>query len=84
MLKHKRIRTKGKLGLSKVFREFNERDKVALIYQPGQKAHFPLRFHGKTGVIKGKRGNAFVVSVQDGGQNKEFIIKKIHLKKLFS
>ena len=84
MLKHKRIRTKGKLGLSKVFKEFKEGDKVALVYQPGQQAHFPLRFHGKTGVIKAQRGNCLVISVQDGGQKKEFIIKKIHLKKLFS
>jgi len=84
MLKHKRSREKGKFGLSKIFRELKEGDKVSLVYRPGEKSPFPFRFHGKTGNIKCPRGRAFVVSVNDGGVIKEFMIKKIHLKKLFS
>ena len=84
MLKHKRIRQRGKLGLSKLFKEFNEGDKVALVHTPGEKADFPINFNGRAGIISEKRGNAFVIKVKDGGKIKEFIVKRIHLKKLFS
>jgi large subunit ribosomal protein L21e len=84
MIKHKRVRERGKLGLSRLFREFKKGDKISLVCVPGQKSDFPLRFHGRTGNVLRKQGNAFVVNIKDGGQNKKFVVKRIHLKKLSS
>jgi large subunit ribosomal protein L21e len=84
MIQHKRIREKGKLRLSKLFREFKEGDKISLIHIPGQNPDFPIRYQGRTGNIVEKRGNAYVINVKDGGQIKKFIVKRIHLKKLSS
>ena len=84
MLKHKRVREKGITGLSRLFKEFNEGDRVSLAYSPGEKVEFPLRFHGRTGNITEKKGKAYIVKVKDGGKIKQFIVKGIHLKKLSS
>jgi len=79
---HKRIRDKGKTPLSRVFVKLNEEDKVVLMHNPSFTRVFPPRFRGRTGVIKGMRGRAYVVGLKDGGKNKTFIINQIHLKKI--
>jgi len=82
MLKRKRIRTRGKAGLSTVFKELHEGDKVALVRDLAYIAPFPKRMQGKTGRILGYRGKCCVVGVKDGNKEKKFIVSKIHLKKL--
>lgn len=84
MIQHKRIRQRGKLGLSKIFREFEKGDKISLVHVPGQNPDFPLRYQGRTGHILEKRGKAYVVVVKDGGVSKKFTVKRIHLKKHYS
>jgi ribosomal protein L21E len=84
MLSHKKIRQKGKLGLSKVFSEMAIGDKVALVNNLSFRRAFPERFHGRTGVIVGMQGRAVVVCIKDGGKVKKFMAQKIHLKKLSS
>lgn len=84
MILHKRIRQKGKLSLSKLFKEFKPGERVSLVFIPGEKVEFPRNFHGRTGLISEKRGSAYMVNVKDGGKIKQFIIKGIHLKKLSS
>jgi ribosomal protein L21E len=83
MLKRKRIRSKGKTSLSRLFKEFKAGDRVSLISIPGESA-FPLRFQGRTGNITEKRGRYYIVKIKDGGTLKQFIVKGIHLKKLSS
>lgn len=82
MLKQKLIRQRGKIGLSRIFSELNEGDKVALVRDLSFKASFPERFQGKTGKIIGKRGDAYVVELYDGKKLKRIVSKKINLKKL--
>jgi len=84
MMQHKRMRERGKLSLSKLFREFKEGDKISLVYVPGRNPDFPRRYQGRTGNVLRKQGNAFVVNIKDGGQNKKFVVKRIHLKKHYS
>jgi len=38
------------------------------------------RFHGKTAKIIGYRGNAYILSLNDGNKIKELIVKPEHLK----
>jgi large subunit ribosomal protein L21e len=40
-----------------------------------------MRFQGKTGVVSGKQGRAFVIEVKDGDKPKTVITRPEHLKK---
>lgn len=82
MLKRKNVKKKGKLELSKYFQEFKVGDKVAIVREHTLSPAFPKRFQGKTGVVKAERGNAYVLSVYDGGALKTFIINPSNLKKI--
>ena len=83
MLTNKNIRSKGKISFTKYFQEFSEGDSVAIvrdltIQSPG----FPSRMQGRTGVVIGKRGESYVISVKDFSRTKTYIVKPIHLKKI--
>jgi ribosomal protein L21E len=84
MLSHKKIRAKGKTGLSKIFAEINVGDKVALVNNLSFRRAFPERFHGRTGTVIARQGKSLVVCIKDGGKEKKFMAQKIHLKKLSS
>ena len=82
MVKRKSIRTRGKIKLSKYFQEFKDGEKVAVTREQSVTASFPKRLQGKTGVVEGKRGRAFIVKISDGDKTKKFLIKPIHLKQI--
>ncbi len=82
MVRRKSVRTRGKLGLSKYFQEFGEGDSVAVVEEKSLAKNFPKRMQGRTGVIKSRRGGAYVVEIKDHEKSKEFIIPPIHLKKI--
>jgi len=80
----KSVREKGKRNLSRMFQKLEIGDRVCLCRDVSSKgkASFPRRMGGRTGVIEGKRGRAYIVQVNDLNAKKRFIIKPIHLKKL--
>lgn len=82
MARRKKVRTRGKLQLSKYFQELEKGDSVAIVREPSIKLGFPKRFQGRTGVVEDKRGKAYIVRVNDQNKEKRFIIKPIHLKKI--
>ena len=82
MLQHKRIRARGKLGLSRVFKELKVGDRVAVVLDLAYQLPFPKRIQGKSGRVVGDRGKSVVVSLKDGNKEKTYIIPKLHLKKL--
>ena len=81
---HKKIRQKGKLGLSKIFVDLNIGDKVALVQNLSYSLAFPKRYHGRTATVIGNQGKSAIVSIVDGKVEKRFMVQKIHLKKLSS
>lgn len=82
MLKRKRIGEKGKISFTRYFQTFKAGDNVALIRDVSFKRSFSDRMHGRTGIIMEKRGAGYVIEVTEGGMNKQFMVKPIHLKKL--
>lgn len=78
----KRIRTKGKIQLSRYFQELKEGDKVSVIKEASVRSNFPLTLQGRTGEIESKRGKAYIVKIMTGDKEKKFLIEPIHLKKL--
>ena len=82
MIKRKNLKEKGKLRLSKYFREFKIGDKVAIVREHALNPAFPTRAQGKSGVIEGQRGKAYLVRLMDGNMSKLYILIPAHLKKL--
>jgi len=82
MIKRKKIRTRGKLSLSKYFQEFKEGDRVAIVREHSQNPQFPARIQGITGVVESKRGSAYLIKLKEGNKEKTHIIKPVHLKKI--
>lgn len=82
MVKSRRVREKGKLKLSKYFKKFKEKDKVAIVKNAAVRAGFPKRVIGKSGKVVGSRGRYNLVEIKDGNKTKTFIIHPIHLNKL--
>ena len=82
MSRTKRIQSKEKPGLSRVFREFKKGDSVAVVREPSEGASFPFRIQGLTGKVVDQRGNSYVVEIKTMNKAKNFIIEPVHLKKI--
>lgn len=82
MVRVKRMKEKGKVKLSVYFQEFKKGDKVSIVREASIPAGFPERMQGRTGEIEGKRGKAYIVKLKDYNQEKRYIVKPIHLKKI--
>ncbi len=78
----KERRAKGKISLTRYFQSFKEGDKVFLDVEPAvQKGMYYPRFMGRTGTIKGKRGECYEIYVNDFGKEKTLVVHPVHLKK---
>ncbi len=84
MLKHKAIRSKGKINLARHLQELNEGDRVAVIRDLAVEGNFPRQIQGLTGIVEGKQGRAYLVAIMQGNKEKRFIIKGVHLKNICS
>ena len=78
----KRLREKGKIRLSRMFQELKQGERVAVKRELAERAGFPEKIQGKTGMIEGRKGKAYIVKIAVGKGSKKFIIKPVHLKKL--
>ncbi len=80
-LLRRKAREKGKTGLSKILREYDDGDNVVVKIDPSVHKGMPhRRFQGRVGVISGRRGRAYVVKVSQGKAIKEIIIRPEHLE----
>lgn len=82
MVNRKNVRTRGKIQLSKYFKNLREGDFVSVSIERSLTKGFPERLQGRTGKVKGKKGRAYIVSIREKNKEKEFIIPAIHLKKI--
>ncbi len=82
MVRRKKIRTRGKLSLSRYFQKFKEGDTIAVAKEISLQPRFPKRIQGRTGVVKAKRGRVYMVMIKDQNKEKEYLISPIHLKKI--
>jgi len=64
------------------FRTFEVGEKVSVVIDPAVHYGMPhSRFQGKTGVVTGQQGRAFVVELHDGNKLKTVIARPEHLMK---
>ena len=74
-------RERGKLPLSRLIREYEVGDKVAIIIDPAIHKGMPhRRYHGKIGTIGEKRGKAYVVNLKEGGKTRYLIVRPEHIR----
>ncbi|HVO85594.1 MAG TPA: 50S ribosomal protein L21e [Candidatus Eisenbacteria bacterium] len=74
-------RTKGKIKLSKLLREYQPGARVVVKIDPSTQRGMPhRRFHGKSGTIVNKQGRSYVVSVSQGDEMREIIVRPEHLE----
>ena len=82
MGRKKKVRTRGKVSLSRYFQKLKVGDSVAVVKEKAVRSSFPKRLQGRTGVVESERGRAFLVKIKDIGKEKRFLIEPIHLKKI--
>ena len=77
------IRQRGRIDIKRYLQSFFVNEKVNLSadssYQDGM--YYP-RFHGKTGIVTGKQGDCYKVSIKDGDKLKKLIVHPVHLKRV--
>ncbi len=82
MARGKKIRTRGKIPLSRQFQSLKTGDSVAVVREISLVGSFPKRIQGRTGIVSSKRGRAYVIDLNDNGKDKQFVINPVHLKRL--
>jgi large subunit ribosomal protein L21e len=82
MAKRKHARTRGKIRLSEYFQEFKNGEKVAVVKELAVQPKFPKQLQGRSGIVQGKRGNSYLVKINDLNKEKTYIIHPVHLKRL--
>ena len=82
MVGRKKIKTRGKLSLSRYFQELKEGDRVSIAREPAVQSSFPKRMQGRTGTVELRRGGAYMVKIKDHEKEKRYLIAPIHLKKM--
>ncbi|MEM3391857.1 MAG: 50S ribosomal protein L21e [Archaeoglobaceae archaeon] len=76
----KKVREKG-LKLRKFLQEFSMGQRVVIdIESASQKGMPHPRYHGRSGVVVGQRGRAYLVQIRDGGKIKTLISRPEHLR----
>jgi len=76
----KKLRRKRRSTINDVTKVFSVGDKV-IISVKAERAGAPhLRYQGRMGVVKERRGSGYVLAVKDGGKTKKIIATALHLK----
>ncbi|MCS7121753.1 MAG: 50S ribosomal protein L21e [Archaeoglobaceae archaeon] len=77
----KKIREKG-IKISKFLQSFEIGETVHIDIEPASHKGMPHpRYQGRTGIIVGKRGRAFILEIKDGDLKKQFFVRPEHLKR---
>ncbi|MEM4717358.1 MAG: 50S ribosomal protein L21e [Desulfurococcaceae archaeon] len=81
-LLRKRIRDKGAVpSLSLLMIKYKEGDRVHIVTNPSIHRGIPhRRYHGKTGIVIGKRGRCYIIKVWLGDKEKTLFIRPEHLR----
>ena len=74
-------RNRGNPPVSRMLQRFEVGQKANIVIDPAvQKGQPHHRFHGLTGEVTGRQGEAFTVKVKVGGKEKVIIIRPEHLR----
>jgi large subunit ribosomal protein L21e len=75
-------RDRGTSPPQQAVEQFEKGDTVTLSIDPSvQDGRFHPRFNGQVGEVEGEQGQAYKVSITDGGKEKTIIAKPAHIVK---
>lgn len=78
----KRARDRGLSPITRIFQKFEVGETASVNIDPSvHKGQPHVRFHGRTGVVVGTQGNAYLIDVKMGGKKKQIIVRPEHLRK---
>ena len=70
------------MSIKNYLQEFKAGDKVAFVAEPSvQRGMHHRRFQGEIGVIIGKQGASYKVTLKDGGLQKLLIVHPVHMRR---
>jgi large subunit ribosomal protein L21e len=70
-----------KFKVETLLQEFREGQRVAIKHDPSSHGGMPhIRFKGRIGIVKARRGSAYVLGLKVGKKEKEVIARPEHLK----
>lgn len=76
----KKVRERG-LKLRKFLQTFELGQRVVIDIEPASQKGMPHpRYQGRSGIVVGQRGRAYLVQIRDGGKIKTLISRPEHLK----
>ena len=76
----KKVRER-RIRIRKVLQTFELGQYVHIDIEPAVQKGMPHpRFQGRTGVVVGQRGRAYLVKIRDGNKHKTLIVRPEHLK----
>ena len=71
---------RDKFTVTPYMREFKKEDRVTVMPNPSSHNGMPhIRFKGASGVVKGRRGDSYMVEVNIGNSKKTIIARPEHL-----
>ncbi|MCS7373805.1 MAG: 50S ribosomal protein L21e [archaeon GB-1867-097] len=80
-LLRKKPRERGLYSLSRILYEYRKGEKVSIIIDPSVHKGMPhKRYHGKIGIILGRRGRAYIIETYLGEKKKTLIVPPQHLR----
>lgn len=74
---------KGIKSITRTLQEFETGESVNIVIDSAVHKGMPhIRFHGYTGKVEGKQGDAYLVGINDGKKHKQLIIRPDHLRRV--
>jgi len=78
----KKPRSRGFSSITRSLHQFDVGDSVHVVIDPSIHKGMPhIRFHGLTGLIKGKQGSSYIVGITVGKKKKTIVIRPEHLRR---
>ena len=79
----KKPRHRGLSSITRALQEFTEGDSVNVVIDPSILYGMPHhRFHGYTGKVEGKQGDAYLVGIVVGKKHKTLVVGPEHLRRV--
>jgi len=76
-------RGENPLKVTSILRDYEVNERVVVDINPSIHKGMPhRRYHGKVGVVVGRRGRAYILKMMDGSVEKTLIVRPEHLKPL--
>lgn len=72
----------GKVKVTKILARFTIGDRVIIDMEPAiHRGMTHVRYHGKHGIITGKQGDCYKVTIKDMNKEKVLITAPVHIKR---